>query len=72
MKILVTGGSGFIGSNLVDHLIEQDNDVLVVDNLTTGIKKNINFRASFVNFNVKDNWDSNDFLKIMILKLFII
>ncbi len=35
-KIVVTGGAGFIGSHLVDKLIEQDNEVLVVDNLSGG------------------------------------
>ena len=36
MKILVTGGAGFIGSYLVDRLISDGNDVVVLDNLSTG------------------------------------
>jgi UDP-glucose 4-epimerase len=42
MKILVTGGTGFIGSHLVDALIERGHKVVVVDNLFTGKKENIN------------------------------
>lgn len=41
MKILVTGGAGFIGSNLVDELVKQDYDVVVVDNLSTGKEDNL-------------------------------
>ena len=46
-KVLVTGGAGFIGSNLVDMLIDNGVDVLVIDNLSTGKIKNINGRATF-------------------------
>ena len=46
-KILVTGGAGFIGSNLVDELIKRGNDVVIIDNLSTGKKENINPKADF-------------------------
>jgi UDP-glucose 4-epimerase len=54
MKILVTGGAGYIGSNLVDQLLAQDHEVAVVDNLSTGQIRNIQHllghpRFSFVN-----------------------
>ncbi|MFA6888980.1 MAG: NAD-dependent epimerase/dehydratase family protein [Candidatus Woesearchaeota archaeon] len=45
MKILVTGGAGFIGSHVVDAYIEQGHTVVVVDSLLTGQKKNINPHA---------------------------
>ena len=48
MNILVTGGAGFIGSNLVDSLIELGHDVTILDNLSTGNKENINPRAKFI------------------------
>jgi len=48
MKVLVTGGAGFIGSNLTDELIKQGYEVTVLDNLSTGKKENINLQAKFV------------------------
>jgi UDP-glucose 4-epimerase len=41
LKVLVTGGAGFIGSNLVDALLDRGDDVVVLDNLTTGRKSNV-------------------------------
>lgn len=41
MKILVTGGAGFIGSNLVHDLTKEDNEIIIVDNLSTGDLNNI-------------------------------
>jgi UDP-glucuronate decarboxylase len=40
-RILVTGGAGFLGSHLIDHLLEKGHEVLCVDNLFTGTKRNI-------------------------------
>jgi len=47
MRALVTGGAGFIGSNLVDKLIENGWGVIVLDDLSTGKSKNINSNAKF-------------------------
>ena len=47
MKILVTGGAGFIGSHLVGRFIEEGHTVVVVDNLSTGKQKNIHPKARF-------------------------
>lgn len=41
MKVLVTGGAGFIGSNLVRQLVEDENDVTVIDNLLSGYRSNL-------------------------------
>ena len=46
-KIIVTGGAGFIGSNLVDRLIKDGNEVIIIDNLSTGKEENINSKAKF-------------------------
>ena len=47
-KVLVTGGAGFIGSNLVDRLIDRGLEVIVVDNLSTGKMKNVHPKACFL------------------------
>jgi len=54
MKILVTGGAGFIGSNVVDAFIEAGHQVAIVDNLTTGKKENINPKAEFFPVDLRD------------------
>ena len=53
-KILVTGGAGFIGSHTVDALINQGARVVVVDNLFTGRKENLNPQAKFFQINIAD------------------
>jgi len=53
-NILVTGGAGFIGSHLVDELIKQNYRVIVLDNLSSGRKENINRKARFYKLDVKN------------------
>jgi len=57
MKTLVTGGAGFIGSHIVEHLVQRGDDVTVLDNLNTGKKENlakINDKINFVNGDIRD------------------
>ncbi|MCD6550094.1 NAD-dependent epimerase/dehydratase family protein [bacterium] len=54
MKILVTGGAGFIGSHLVDRLIEEGYGVVIIDNLSTGKKDNLNSKAKFYESDIRD------------------
>ena len=53
MKILVTGGAGFIGSHIVDRYIELGHHVIVVDNLATGDETNVNPAARFYPLDVR-------------------
>ena len=58
-SVLVTGGAGFIGSHLVDRLVNNDYNVRVLDNLSTGKLSNIqehveNGRVDFVEGDIKD------------------
>ena len=55
-KIAVIGGAGFIGSHIVDRLIEKGNDVLVIDNLVSGSENNINKKAEFEHFDITEDW----------------
>jgi UDP-glucose 4-epimerase len=54
MKVIVTGGAGFIGSNLADALLEKNFEVHIVDDLSTGKKENINPKAIFHKVDMRD------------------
>ncbi len=54
MKILVTGGAGFIGSHVVDAYLAAGHDVAVVDNLASGVRANLNPAARFHHADIRD------------------
>jgi len=54
MKILVTGGAGFIGSHAVDAYLEQGHDVVVIDDLSTGKRENVHPRAKLYPMDIRD------------------
>jgi UDP-glucose 4-epimerase len=54
MKIIVTGGAGFIASHVVDLYLSQGHDVVVIDDLSTGRMSNIDPRAKFYQMNICD------------------
>ncbi|MEA3506800.1 MAG: NAD-dependent epimerase/dehydratase family protein, partial [Elusimicrobiota bacterium] len=54
MKILVTGGAGFIGSHIADRLIKEGHSVVILDNLYSGKRENINKDADFVKMDIRD------------------
>ena len=54
MRILVTGGAGFIGSHLTDHYVAAGHEVLIIDNLATGRLENINPAARFENLDLRE------------------
>ena len=66
MKYAVTGGAGFIGSHLVKNLVERGNEVIVVDNLNTGKKENIekiSKKIDFFEIDIRDFSAVEDILK---------
>lgn len=54
MKILVTGGAGFIASQVADAFINEGHNVFVLDNLSTGFEKNVNPKAKFIKADIGD------------------
>ena len=68
MRAVVTGGAGFIGSNLVDRLIKDGHDVIIIDDLSTGSWKYVeNSEAKFWGYDI---CDSNSLSHVNISKLF--
>ncbi len=55
MKVLVTGGAGFIGSHVVDKLIQEKCQVVIIDNLSTGLRENINPAATFIQLDIRND-----------------
>ena len=61
MKVLVTGGCGFIGSHVVDMLISEEHDVIVIDNCSTGRLENLDHikhkvQIIFDDLSIYNNW----------------
>ena len=54
MRILVTGGAGFIGSHVVDRYVDLGHEVAVIDNLSTGFEKNLNAKAKFFKADIRE------------------
>ena len=71
MKVLVTGGAGFIGSNLVDVLLDKGYDVSIIDDFSTGKRSNINPKASLFEFSLQtiDNNKEKGLIKVFQLIL---
>ncbi len=61
MKILVTGGAGFIASNVADAFIAEGHDVVIVDNLSSGRMENVNPKAKFYKMDIQDAQAENIF-----------
>ena len=53
-RVLVTGGAGFIGSHVVDSLIETEHEVIVVDDLSRGRRRNVNPKARFYRIDIRN------------------
>ncbi len=63
MKILVTGGAGFIASQIADAFINEGHSVFILDNLSTGFEKNVNPKATFIKKDIGDKSLSDLFEK---------
>lgn len=56
-RVLVTGGAGFIGSYVTDRMINEDYEVTVLDNLSTGLRSNVSINAKFIKGDVRNPKD---------------
>ncbi|RKY72439.1 MAG: UDP-glucose 4-epimerase [Candidatus Latescibacterota bacterium] len=55
MRVLVTGGAGFIGSHIVDKLVQEGYETAVVDDLSSGKRENLNPQARFYHLDIRDS-----------------
>jgi UDP-glucose 4-epimerase len=55
MKVLITGGAGFIGSNIADHLLERGHSVHVMDDLSTGFMENVSQGVEFHRMDIRSS-----------------
>ena len=58
MRALVTGGAGFIGTNLIKRLLKDKNKVFSVDNYTTGLEENHQDKCQYINFDIRQNTEN--------------
>ena len=65
MRFVVTGGAGFIGSNIVKSLIQNKHDVVVIDNLHTGKKENLDPIYENIEFHLEDIRNKEKLQKII-------
>ncbi len=64
MRCIVTGGCGFLGSHLVEHLVKKNHEVIVIDNLSTGNIKNIkNLKVKFVKADIANKEKISKYFK---------
>src|SRR5437773_2182375 len=54
VRVLVTGGAGFIGSHIVDAFIARGDEVVIIDNMSSGSNENLNPKAEFVHGDITD------------------
>ena len=66
MKALVTGAAGFIGSAIVDKLIDKGFDVIGIDNLSVGNIDNVNKKSNFFNLDFRNYDDLVKLAKVLI------
>jgi UDP-glucose 4-epimerase len=62
-KVLVTGAAGFIGSWLVDELVERGHNVVSFDDLSGGFERNVNKKSKFIKADLRDNQKVNQVFK---------
>ncbi len=63
MKVLVTGGAGFIGSHIVELLIDEGYEIVIVDDLSSGYEQNIHEKAAFYKLDIQDQELESVFMK---------
>ncbi len=66
LKILLTGGAGFIGSHVADKLLKSGHEVTIIDNLITGKRSNLSPAATFIEMDIRDSslnelWEQEQF-----------